>query len=94
MLGNRIRLLRDESGLNQQEMGELLGLTQSAYSKYETGENQMSADTLRKLAIMYDVSGDFLLGLTNEMKVYERCSTPDMDYRSKYLKMRWEKKRK
>ena len=44
----------------------MLGMSQTGYSKYETGERDIPTDILIKLADFYDTSVDYLLGRTNE----------------------------
>ena len=59
----------------------MLGMSQTGYSKYETGENDIPTSILIKLAEFYDTSVDFLLGLTDERKAYPKSKTvKDCDY--------------
>lgn len=62
---NRIRDLRVDRDLNQTKIAKLLGMSQTGYSKYETGENDIPTAILIKLANFYNVSIDYLLGQTN-----------------------------
>ena len=62
---NRIRDLREDRDMNQTEIAKLLGMSQTGYSKYETGEHDIPTAILIKLADFYGVSVDFLLGRTN-----------------------------
>ena len=59
--GNRIKSLRIDKGLNQGEMGKLLGLDQGTVSKMERGENEPTAKTLRLLRKIFDVTTDWVL---------------------------------
>ncbi len=61
----RIRDLREDKDMNQTEVAKMLGMSQTGYSKYETGENDIPTDILIKLADFYDVSVDYLLNRTN-----------------------------
>ncbi len=61
----RIRNLREDKDLNQTQIAKMLGMSQTGYSKYETGENDIPTTTLIKLAKFYDTSIDYLLGQTN-----------------------------
>ena len=61
----RIRDLREDKDMNQTEVAKILGMSQTGYSKYETGENDIPTDILIKLADFYDVSIDYLLNRTN-----------------------------
>ncbi len=62
----RIRDLREDKDLNQTKVAQYLGMSQTGYSKYETGENDIPTAILIKLADFYGVSVDYLLGRTNE----------------------------
>lgn len=62
----RIRDLREDKNLSQKEMGEILGMSQTGYSKYETGENDIPTNILIKLADFHNTSVDYLLGRTNQ----------------------------
>ena len=66
---NRIRDLREDRDLNQTTVARYLGMSQTGYSKYETGENDIPTSILIKLADFYDVSVDYLLGRTNNPKM-------------------------
>lgn len=67
----RLKDLREDNDLKQQEVAELLGTTQRQYSRWETGESEIPAHHLATLSIYYDVSVDFLMGLTNVKKRYK-----------------------
>lgn len=62
----RIRDLREDNDLNQTQIATILGMSQTGYSKYETGENDVPTAVLIKLADYYHVSTDYLLGRTND----------------------------
>ena len=61
----RLRDLREDRDLNQTEVAKMLGMSQTGYSKYETGENDIPTAVLIKLADFYDTSIDYLLGRTD-----------------------------
>ena len=61
----RIRDLREDADLNQTKVAHYLGMSQTGYSKYETGENDIPTVVLIKLARFYDTSIDYLLGETD-----------------------------
>lgn len=67
----RLRDLREDKDLNQKTLAKIVGMSQTGYSKYETGENDIPTSILIKLARFYDVSIDYLLGETNERKRYK-----------------------
>ena len=68
----RIRDLREDRDLNQTAVAKMLGMSQTGYSKYETGENDIPTWVLIKLAQFYNTSVDYLLGLTNESAPYPK----------------------
>lgn len=62
----RIRELRKGRKISQEELAGILGISQTGYSKYETGENDIPTRILIKLADFYGTSVDYILGRTNE----------------------------
>ena len=62
----RIRDLREDRDLTQKQVAQFLGMSQTGYSKYETGENDIPTQILIKLANFYSTSIDYLLGRTDE----------------------------
>ena len=62
----RLRDLREDSDVTQKELAEYLHIKQNTYSQYENGQRQLPIDILIKLAKYYDVSTDYLLGLSKE----------------------------
>ncbi len=67
----RIRDLREDRDLNQTQVAKLLGMSQTGYSKYETGANDVPTSILIKLARFYGTSVDYLLGETDNPKRYD-----------------------
>ena len=61
----RIRDLREDRDLTQKQVAQMLGMSQTGYSKYETGENDIPTIVLIKLADFYQTSIDYLLGRTD-----------------------------
>lgn len=66
----RLRELREDKDLNQSKVAQYLNMSQTGYSKYETGENDIPTKVLIDLAKFYNTSVDYLLELTDEMKPY------------------------
>ncbi|MBQ9845928.1 MAG: helix-turn-helix transcriptional regulator [Oscillospiraceae bacterium] len=64
----RIRDLREDKDLNQTQIAGMLGMSQTGYSKYETGENDVPTEVLIKLADFYNVSIDYILNRTDNPK--------------------------
>ena len=67
-----IRNLRIDRGFTQKQIGEHLGISQNTYSQYEIGVLNYPVDVVIKLAELYGVSTDYLLGLTEEKKPYPK----------------------
>ena len=63
---NRIRDLREDRDLSQAEIAKVIKTTQQQYSKIETGKADISGEKLKLLAKFYNVSVDYILGLTSE----------------------------
>lgn len=57
-----LRLLREEKGLSQQKLADMLNISQQAIFKYEKTANEPDISTLIKLAEIFDVTVDFLIG--------------------------------
>lgn len=68
----RIRELRKERNLNHTKMAAALGMSQTGYSKYEIGENDLPTSVLIQLARIHNTSVDYLIGLTDERFPYSR----------------------
>ena len=71
----RIRNLREDHDLSQKVIAEYLQVHQTTYSDYEFGNLNIPAELLMKLALYYQTSTDYLLGLTDEQKPYPRSKT-------------------
>ena len=67
----RIRDLREDRDMTQTQVAKMLGMSQTGYSKYETGENDIPTAILIKLARFYNTSIDYLLGETNTPTRYK-----------------------
>ena len=63
-IANRLKVLRVESGATQQTVADVLRVRQNTYSQYENGQRQLPLESLVRLAVFYDVSVDYILGLT------------------------------
>ena len=67
----RIRDLREDRDMNQTQVASILSMSQTGYSKYETGENDIPTSILIKLADFYGTSVDYLLGRTDNPEPYK-----------------------
>lgn len=61
----RLRDLREDNDLTQQTLADELGISQQYYSEYELGKREFPIRHLLKTAKYYDVSADYILGLTD-----------------------------
>ena len=61
----RIRDLREDRDLKQRQLAEYLNCSQQVYSNYELGQRDIPTDVLIQLSNFYNVSVDYLLGLTS-----------------------------
>lgn len=68
----RIKDIREDKEMKQIDVAQILNVSQTNYSKYELGKINIPIETLKKMAILYGTSIDYLLGLTNETKPYPR----------------------
>lgn len=65
---NRIRDLRTDADLKQKDLAEKIGISQKSLSRYETEQTIVDAETLKKIAIYFNVSMDYIMGKTNNPK--------------------------
>lgn len=69
---DRLRQLREVRGWTQQELADMCGVNKLQVHRYETGITAPPADKLRRLAEVFGVSSDYLLGLTDDPQVLWR----------------------
>lgn len=62
----KLRDLREDSDLTQQDVADFLNIKQSTYSQYENEKRQIPIEALIKLAGFYKVSTDYILGISNK----------------------------
>ena len=65
-MGEKLKQLRLEKGLTQRQVAEVLGLTVKGYNFYELNLREPPIDTLKKLCKLFNVTSDYLIGLTDE----------------------------
>lgn len=66
----RLRELREDHDMSQTTLAKMIGMSQTGYSKYETGENDVPTAILIKLANIYNTSIDYILEQTNNTERY------------------------
>lgn len=64
----RLRDLREDRDMSQQQVADYLGMKQPQYNRYERGLRDLPTDVLIRLAKLYKTSTDYILGLTNHSK--------------------------
>ena len=72
MYFERLKTLRKEIKMSQSDIGEFLGIMQTVYSRYERGAGTIPIEHLLKLADLYNVSTDYMLGRTNQRNFDEK----------------------
>lgn len=72
MIFERLKNLREDRDLKQKDLAKLLNVSQNTYSQYENDVIALTAENAVKLALFYDTSVDYLLGLTDEKAPYKR----------------------
>lgn len=78
----RLRQIRESADLTQEQFSEILGISVSAYKKVESGENQVSLASIRKLYKEMNVSADYILfgknrGMDEAWETVLNCSETD-----------------
>lgn len=69
---NRIRELREDHDLTQTQIAKILNMSQTGYSQYEIGKNDIPTKILITLSKYYNTSVDYILGITDEIKPYPK----------------------
>ena len=91
MFGENLAELRKESGYDQKKLGELLGVSYHSISSYERGRSQPNHEMLIRIAKLFDVSLDYLLGLRRDRVSYREQDNvivvPKALPKSEYLKI-------
>ena len=68
MFQSRLRDLREDNDLTQEEVAKILGTSRSYYGRYARGLHPMTADQIKTLAEYYGVTADYILGIIDEPK--------------------------
>lgn len=68
----RLKLLRISNGFTQAAIAERLHVRQNTYSQYENGVREIPIELLKKLAVTYETSIDYIVGLTDEEAPYPK----------------------
>ena len=76
--GKILKELRTEKNLSQQQQSILLGVSQSAIAKWELGNTEPIASAIVKVALFFDVSCDYLLGIKDEFDNNIACNSKSL----------------
>ena len=78
-----LRSLRNDRGMTQQGLADLLGVSKSSINMYERGERQPNFETLELIADFFHVDLDFLLGRSEKAAVYLHPDTKSISFDSR-----------
>jgi len=70
IVSNRLRDLREDKDMTQKQLAAVISMSQTGYSKYETGENDIPTQILSDLADFYNTSVDYILCRTDVTTPY------------------------
>ena len=71
---NRIRALREDSDYTQEYVASYLGTSQTMYARYERGANELPIHHLIQLCKLYNVSSDYILGLSSNKRFLDNSN--------------------
>lgn len=63
----KVKGLREDADLSQETVAEFLGITRPQYSLYETGKREFKVKHIQQLALFFNISADFILGLPENL---------------------------
>lgn len=67
----RLRNIREDNDLTQAELGKILNKSQQGYNHIETGRAELNIDDLIRICKFYNLSADYIIGLTNVKRTYK-----------------------
>lgn len=88
MIAERLREIREQTGMNKKEFSEFLGLKYTTYNGYETGSREPGSDFLKLISAKLDISTDYLLGLQDKKEILHQYNLRSAEY-SKIQKYRF-----
>ena len=80
----RLKDLREDMDMNQKQVGEIIGTTGNYYGDYENGKRDIPTERMIKLAKFYQVSMDYITGLTNDKGGLHKINEEDSKLLSDY----------
>ena len=69
----RLKDIREDLDITQKQVADYLHVKQNTYSQYENGHRQLPLELLVQLALYFQTSADYILGLTDERRPYPRA---------------------
>ncbi len=86
----KIRALREDNDISQEKLSKMLNISQQALSKYETNKRKLPIELLKKYAKIFNVSTDYILGLTdNPEPNYKIKNQVNVSGGKNKIKMKW-----
>lgn len=86
--GEKIKKLRENLGLNQKQIAEKLNIPRTTYSGYEHGRREPDFETLKKIAVFFDCSIDYLLDISTDKKSKVKDVQPNIMFANRMKKKR------
>lgn len=86
--GERLKRLREDRKLSQQQLADRLNINRSTYARYELGQTQPDYETLQRLADFYEVSVDYLFGRENKKNLPELTAKDERDIAKRMEKIK------
>ncbi|WP_078577361.1 helix-turn-helix domain-containing protein [Salipaludibacillus agaradhaerens] len=80
MDGKRLKILRQNKKLTQEELGKIINVSKVSISGYESGDRSPDTDNLRRLADYFDVTTDYLLGRSDHPELTAEDDEKSFDY--------------
>lgn len=80
----RLKDLREDKDMNQKEIGEIIGTSGNYYGDYEKGKRDIPTERMIMLAQFYNVSMDYITGLTNDKGGLHKNTTAESNLLNKY----------
>lgn len=87
--GERLFKLREERKENQLQLAQAIGITRQSLSRYETNERTPNIDLIYSIAKYFNVSADYLLGLSDSKRIAEQIESDDEFVSSAIEKIAW-----
>ena len=80
MISERLKEIREKTGMNKKEFADYIGLKYTTYNNYETGAREPASDFLILISTKFDVSIDYILGLQTEKEILHSYKLKSTEY--------------